>query len=440
VWEEFLEAFPAGKSRVHGRDEWHALAMRVVESEGPYSSLVDRMTQELNPWKTTTDVPPWVHFLYVRKIGALGASQPLETEEKGFFAKATDKGKTLIDKLERRTRTEGAVEAMKSKLVPAKIHGDYSAYKKALSEIKPAVVSRAQAYETAKQVFNEDPAVGESPFRIAGRALGSLETHLGGNYRSGPFLNLLAEPIKDLWYFVRNEASCQLQELWEKEVLAEMFTDADPKSVNEMLLGPEGYAERFVRGPASPFLSRELGRGYGPSVALNERIPFEPAFLSFMTKGVKSVRTAEKSYRVSVKGLPTDTNAKAGLKPHGTRLEVHCGDQATTLVNLHYPVKETFDWSPETCGDVTFEILVGETTLTKRYTGYHAFPKFLDDFRDGERTFRPDEFPHEEAELKGHGIEYITAKYQFEGHRPVIQLLSEPPGEVPKVISKCWVQ
>jgi len=48
------------------------------------------------------------------------------------------------------------------------------------------------------------------------------------------------------------------------------------------------------------------------------------------------------------------------------------------------------------------------------------------------------EFPDEKSALKRMGIKYITVKYQFTGHRPVLKLLGSAPGRIPRSIAKCW--
>jgi type VI secretion system protein ImpL len=144
------------------------------------------------------------------------------------------------------------------------------------------------------------------------------------------------------------------------------------------------------------------------------------------------------NYTVSISGLPTDTNPGAQLQPHATRLEVQCANETTSLVNFHYPVSKTFNWSPQTCGDVILRIEVSNLILTKKYSGYRGFPQFLKDFVGGQRTFYPREFPEEEAALKRLRIKYIKVKYQFKGHQPVLKLLRVHVGRVPRNIATCW--
>ena len=126
------------------------------------------------------------------------------------------------------------------------------------------------------------------------------------------------------------------------------------------------------------------------------------------------------------------------MRPHATVLELQCAGESTRLENLNYPVAKTFVWSPQSCGDVVFQISVGNLVLTKTYTGYNAFAKFLDEFKTGQRTFSREEFPSEEAALRRLGITYIKAKYQFQGHREALEMLYAAPGRPPRKIVTCW--
>jgi len=229
-----------------------------------------------------------------------------------------------------------------------------------------------------------------------------------------------------------------LQEQWEKEVLVELQGVSGQQAINELLLGDGGFAKKFVEGPAAPFLNRSLKKGYYAKRVLGESIPFSDGFLSFLTKGARSAKPAQGSYTVTIRGLPTDTNKDAKLQVHATRLEIQCADETQTMVNLNYPVRKTFEWSPQSCGDVFLEIKVGKTTLAKKYKGYQAFPSFLKDFQTGQHTYYPGDFPDKRDTLEGLNIKYIKVNYRLNGHQPVLELLGTAPGRVPQGIVRCW--
>jgi hypothetical protein len=107
------------------------------------------------------------------------------------------------------------------------------------------------------------------------------------------------------------------------------------------------------------------------------------------------------------------------------------------LINRHYPIKRTFNWSRRDCGDVRLQILVGNLVLTKHYRGSEAFAEFLRDFDKGLQTFSLDDFPEESAELKSYGLKFIEVRYKLSGHDEIIH----PPGpsleSIPQRIVRC---
>jgi type VI secretion system protein ImpL len=439
TWYDFGVGFPRGVERLQSREERQQVAARMSTDNGPFFALLDKMAEELEPVLGSQDGSSWVKPIYEFKDVKLQATREASLKEKSALAaKATKKGKSLIAKLEKKVGKLGAKKTLESELVAAAAFGEY---RRALTEITPVSTSRGVAYEMATQVFNEDPATSKSPFFAAQSGVNKLKAYLaGGTASQKMFWKLVTGPLDYLWHYVRVETACRLQELWEKGVLVEIQGLSSQQSVNQLLLGEGGYATKFVKGPADPFVSRSLKKGYYAKKALGETVPFEGSFLSFLTKGARSARPVQADYTVNIRGLPTDTNKGAKLRAHATRLEVQCAKGSKTLVNLNYPVSKTLSWSPQDCGDVTFQIEVGKLVLTKKYSGYQGFPKFLKDFAKGQRTFYPGDFPGEEAALRRLGVKSITAKYRFKGHKPVLRLLGTAPRSVPRSIVTCWDQ
>ena len=437
AWYDFALVFPKGIERLEGRKEWQQVAARMAIDQGPYFAVLNRMAIELKPLLIDRDVPSWVERIYEFQSTKAKAGM-IELESKGALAKVAKKGKTIISKLEKKIAKTGGKKTLESQLLSAKA---FQEYQKALAEVTPAAASKTTAYHMAVQVFNEDPTTIKSPFFVARRACDKLFVSMPGSNSTDDdriFWKLVTGPLDYLWSFVCSETACHLQDLWEKEVLVEIQGVSDQKTLNQILLGRDGYAVKFVNGPAAPFVSRSPRKGYYAKQVLDRTISFDSSFFSFLTKGSKIVKLVKANYTVSIKGLPTDTNQKAQIRPHATRLELQCPDKIQKLINFHYPVKKTFSWSPESCGDVIFQIEVGDLVLTKKYTGYRAFSKFLKDFADGQRTFYSKEFPEHQAALKRLGIRYIKVNYQFKGHQPIITLLTTDPGKAPGTIAKCW--
>ncbi len=450
AWYNFGDAFSKGRDTLNRREEWQQAAVTMAADQGPYFSLLETMAVELEPFAVWEGRPPWMKLLYEFKAIRDEADREEALKEKGSIAKITTTGKKLLTKLERKKARLEKGMTMESQLIAAKVLREYRG---ALAEVTMVSKSRPLAYQMTAKAFSEDPVTSKSPFFVGQNAVSTLEASLASvKSDQKMFWNLVTGPLDYFWAFVSQETACHINELWEGQVLVEVQGVSDKKAVNQLLFGQDGYAMKFINGPAAPFVSRSLRKGFYAKEVLGRKIPFKASFFTFMTIGaippepVPEPEPVQTNYTVSIKGLPTDTNKDARIGPHETNLEIQCADKSLRLDNFQYPVSKTFDWSPQNCEDVIFKIRVGDITLTRKYKGDLAFPRFLKDFSKGYRLFFPSEFPEEEAALRRMGIKYIKVRYQLTGHQPVLSLLKSPKRRkaVPRLppvsedIVSCW--
>jgi type VI secretion system protein ImpL len=437
-WQDFASFFPRGAERLRGQKEWQAMAEKMPTDQGPYFAFFNTLTTELAPLSEPEGMPPWLRQVYqfqlLKAAGAGGA----------VVAKTAEEGRKLIDKLEKALgrKTEGGA-VVESQSALSKAIRDYLS---TLAAIGPYTRSRMQSYQLALQVFNDEPA-DKCPFKAADDALIRIRNSISGG-ADETFLRLSRGPFSFLWAFVRLETSCALQSQWEEKVLQEAQGGMDEQMM-QYLLEQEGPVWKFMKGPASPFIGWSPGRGYYAKEALGGTLSLEPVFVTFLTKGakVKKPPTAAKpktNFVVTVKGLPTDANPEASLKPQLTRVELQCSTGSQSMENLNYPVSKTFTWTPDACGDVLFQVEVGDVTLTKRYSGPQAFSAFIQEFRGGRRTLYPSQFPSEKRALERLGIRYIRVNYLFSGDLSMGGggggggARSTLPGQAPRRIARCW--
>ncbi len=437
AWYDFGTSFPKGIDIFTSEEEHLLLAKRMPTDEGPYFLFLDRMVEELEPFSALSDLPRWVRWLYDFRVTKLYAVEVGGLGETGILDSVAQEGKKLMRKLDKKGRTSGIQRSSQSTVTSARLFRDYL---DALNEIVLASAPKEVAFRMTTRVFSESHTNSESPFFLARNAADKFIASLGIIKSEESMLPmLLTGPLDYLWGFSCQEAACYLQDMWEEEVLWEVKGMSNMREMNRLLLGQDGYALKFIEGPAAPFISRDLRKGLIPRYVLQKRIPFTDSFLDYFSRGVRPLETPKSSYSVSIKALPTNANREAKIRPHATRLLLECANETFRLVNFQFPVGKTFVWSPETCGDVVFEIEISDTILRKEYTGEYAFAEFLKDFGDGKRTFRPKEFPNEEAALRRFGISEITVAYQFQGQEPVLKLIDEEAaGKIPVEIVKCW--
>jgi type VI secretion system protein ImpL len=438
AWHEFGFAFHQGSELLKGEAEWQQVAARMGSDQNPYFALFDRISKEMKPFSEQQEVPSWLKLVYDFKDAEREAAyiKKRSGEKPGIIKAATRKMKSKIAGIKKQSGIKAG--DLEYELAASQALRDYQ---DSLAENVPVSASRETAYETAAAIYKDDPATSKIPFYAGLRALNQMKTAMAGG---GPdqklFWTLAQGPLDYFLEFVSREAACKLQKIWETDVLLEVQGAPDKNTLMKLLLDQDGYARKFISEPAKPFIARSLKKGFYAKEIMGHSVPFDSYFFSFLTKGSRSARPAAAHYTVIIKSEPTGANKDASVKPHATSLEMQCADKTLQLINLNYPIRKTFTWSPDTCGDVVFKINIGNLTLTKEYAGHLAFAKFIKDFEKGTRTFYPRDFPDQAADLKRMGIRHITTQYRFTGHRPVLGLFYTGPGRVPEKIAMCWDQ
>lgn len=436
AWQGFITIFPNGRERLQGVTELQQTASRMASDKNPYFDLLDRIAMELEPLAAEsaiqTSAPAWLQQVY--KLQAARAQRFIQDQR--AMKKAAEGGARILSSLRKNVGQEASAQQLDSQMATIKAWQDY---RNALLAIAPSTQSKSQAFQICSQTFGEDPVTSKSPVFAAYNALGKVKNGVAGGPVDPLFAQIIGGPFTYLWSYLLKEGGSQLQAQWEEQVLAATAGMPESQAI-PLILGPEGLAWRFVKGPAAPFLTRAVS-GYRAKEVLGGKIAFDIKLFSFMSKGAKTqaVVAASKgkpqNFNVGIRGLPTDANSDATTKPHTTRLELQCGSTSQTLENSNYPTGKTFNWSPDSCGDVILQIEVGDKVLTRHYMGQNGFPSFLKDMRGGRRTFTTKEFPGERTALEVMGIKTITVNYQITGSGAILQHTASLSGRAPTNIA-----
>lgn len=431
AWYAFAAAFPGGSERLQGSTEWRQMAMKMTSDKNPYVQLFDRMTQELVPsLGASSAYPGWLQQVNqlqaARAQGFLQGSAPVK--------KVSQRGNRFMSALSRNVSGQAEAQRLDTQLAAAKY---WQAYRGALQGLGNAAASRAQAFQVCSQTFAEDITTSRSPVYLAYHAANGVKSSLGQQTADPVVAQLISGPFNFLWSYLLKESATHLQTQWEEQVLAPTIGMPDNQAIPAML-GPDGFAWKFVKGTAAPFLTRDVS-GYHPKEVLGGKMPLNGQLFNFMRRGAGTqvaMSGRNQTHNIGIKGLPTDANAEAAMKPHSTRIELQCGGNSQVLVNNNYPVGKTFYWSPESCGDVIFQIEVGDKVLSKHYMGPQGFPNFLRDMRGGRRVFSVNEFPGEKSALLRMGIKTITVNYQITGSIAVLHQVATLSGQAPRSITQ----
>ncbi|MEJ2038496.1 MAG: type VI secretion protein IcmF/TssM N-terminal domain-containing protein [Desulfosarcinaceae bacterium] len=308
-WQTFAQQFDQGRSLLTKREQWQTVAKRLPTENGPYYALIDRVLSEFAAFGKDVQVPAWVGLAYDWQ-GIQTTSKetkPADLENAGLIRKATRKVKSKIKRAERAfgVRVRAPLKA-EDELEAAKAQ---QAYQQALEETVKAADSRNVAFKMASDLYQQDTATGESPVLVAQRSLDQMRSILADaqNEEEKPFWALLEGNLTFMQSYLTREASCSLQDRWEKDVLMELQGISADRDMAQVMMGQGGYAEQFIKGPAAPFISKSLAKGYYAKRILGQEVGFDKDFLSYLTKGARAARPTQSSYKVRIRAYRTDS-------------------------------------------------------------------------------------------------------------------------------------
>ncbi len=451
IWFDFARKFPQAEYYLRDREAWQQTAAVMAIDESPYFSVLNRMSEELAVLEDQQDTD-WISLTnLLDKIKTEAANEKAIKEKKSIFAKVTKKSKATISKLEKGLGATGAGNILHTQMTGGVY---FNEYRSSLSDVVLATSSRKVAFQMATDIFKDDPAVSKAQMYVAQRNLIKLRNELatpGASKETQVIWKLVAGPLSFLRDYAYLEAACNLNTLWEENVLVEVQDIRDKTALNNKFFEGNGLAFQFVKGIAAPFLGRNLEQGFYPQKALGRMIPFRQEFLQFLTDGVRYSKfkpelriseevpsnmkiktdippepTLKKGYTIALQANPTSINKGAKMTPHAVSLELTCGSEISRLVNLQYPVRQNFLWKPKECQNLSMKIEIGSLMLEKKYDDFYSFARFIKDYESGSKTYTPVDFPEKQKQLKRLNVRTITVKFKAsEGSRPLIAIMDQ---------------
>ncbi len=418
AWEKLGEGFKPQQLQFENKSDWIESAQSMGEKHNPYLSLLDKMNEEL-AWIAEEDenqAPAWINMVSsFKKVRALADKLELGDKAKKRLPKAVDSGdETNLGELERMAK-----EADRLK--------DYVSF---LKEASSEAESSDSVLRLVSQTFSTNT---QSPLYASHTAYVRIERLYPKIPKNNLYLRLLKGPWNFMMDYAIQTASSELQSRWDANVLAEIQDVPESKRREILFDKSSGVVWNFVKGPAAPFLKRGPG-GYTVETALGHRFPLQQDFLLFINKGASQTQMLLPEYEVTFSAMPTSVDRGALLEPHSTVLTLECMNGTQRFENLNFPIKQKFKWEPDNCGDVSLTIHFRDFSVTKKYTGPYAFPKFISMFNLGSKTFTADDFPDKKNLLRRIRVKNIKIKYAIKGGEPLNKLRKKTPVRLPKKI------
>lgn len=427
AWANFALSFGKTPQYLASRVHRKKLAESMTTESNPYFNLLSEMADQL---QTISHPPGWTATLIdIEEI----RNTRTETEkgQASMLDRIRDKGSAAVGSTLSVTSPEAAQKREK-RLRSAKQWQDYLT---ALGKLQPVANRPQTAYKMAGAFFRPDGGGSgkTSKFHAAQDQISPLITQLRTKGDPSVAEGLLQGPLDYLANFATRQAERVVQQKWESMVLADTRGMDPAKIAYTIFKRPRGAVWKFVNGPAKPFINQGKDGFYAAS-ALGQSMAFKNDFFMFLDQGAAGTVDVASSYSVRISALPIQVNAGAQASPYAVSLNLSCADGQTQLKNYNFRETQQFKWRMNQCGDVELTILLPDTRLTYAYKGSMGFAKFLKDFRDGVRTYRPRDFPEQSRLLKNWDISGIRVAYEIENAEPVIRLLTDVPRDVPDTI------
>ncbi len=404
AWLVFAEGFDYGKNKLRGREEWLKTVELMSTPKNPYFVLMQRMQLEVEPFQSEDD-------LAFRRLF-------------DFFARVQQASNDSLQANDQEAKSSKATDA-------------YLSYTEALTNLSFSIDSTRSSFgEIVHASLNPDNiASGQGAGAKSWGAIIDMQRILGKPDDSTQlFWNLYSGPVRMAYQYMQEEASCFLQDNWEKKVIAGL-EDETPDNRAAALISDGGLTWQYMDAFAAPFLVRWPQRGYQSSSVLG--IDWTPQFIDFLNQAARGRSLIDAEFKVVVNTLPTGINQNARIYPYLTHLNLTCADGVQTLSNYNYYTSKKFRWSLNRCSDVILGIQIGQFKLEKHYSGQKGFPKFLADFRDGRRFFSTPEFPRQQAQLRNEKVHAIDVNYGFRGQETIIDMLNTVPLQPPLRVTEC---
>lgn len=435
AWRGFAWGIMQGENLIVTEPDFRNLIASIGTVNSPFSLFLKKLQDEFAQLPAQ-ESPSWLEFArYYIKLSDQARTNPAIKGAMGMVnAVNSVAGQALRDSIDQRTN-----------LLPGEIaraRDDITLFEQYLVERQAAAVEVMRginsAFDMTNQYFSGEAAPDNSASILLRMDRNFQAFKANSRFKSADdevIWQVIEGPVNTIKHYALEQASCKLQQDWEKEVMWKTQLAVNPKEASNQLFGEQGSVWTFVDGPAKSFLTR-MGGSILPVTISDYQFPFAQGFISFLNQAVTS-RVSEvvrqklaesstaKSAKLSLAASPIGVNDGAKARPYAAILSIQCAQEAIELSNLNMEASDTFEWKPDQCGEVTLDIEIDNLTLTKRYPGALGLAMFLEEFQDGARVFTPADFPAAMQKLDELGVREITVRYDMQGRDEVLKLAQD---------------
>ncbi len=437
AWRSLAWGIMEGEKLITTEPDFRNVISSIGTPNSPFILFFKSLLEQFQALPAS-ESPSWLEFArYYMRLADQANTNPSLKGAVGFVNAVNSVGGQAL----RNSLNQG------SNLLPGEInkaHNDITLFEQYLAERKAAALEVMRgvspAYDMTVQYFagTADPQGAMSVLARMDQRFKAFKANSRFTSADDEVIwRVIEGPLDTIESYALEQASCKLQQDWEKDVMWKTQLAVNPQELSNQLFGEQGTVWAFVDGPAKSFISR-VGGSFLPAKAAgwDRQFPFAPGYINFLNQAVTN-RVSEvvrqklaqsataKSAKLSLAASPIGVNAGAKSRPYAAILTIQCAQEAIELSNLNMEATDTFEWKPDQCGEVTFEIEIENLTLTKRYPGQLGLSLFLQEFQDGARVFTPADFPAAMQQLDQLDVREITVRYDMQGRDEVLRLAED---------------
>lgn len=439
-WHSLAWGFMNGERLLTTEAVYRDTIVSLDKTSSPFDRFFKRLIEEFRDI-SDEDAPSWLSLArYQFNLQQQMQRQKLRIVESAadlFTAVNNSAGKALRESFDQKANLlpEAIARTRQDMVLLARYHEQRAA------SLKPVLASETQALNLVTDFLGGDPlpAVG-SQESAAPSPLAQMQStfqDLKANskfkaFEDAAIWHLIEGPQKLIANYSLEQASCKLQEEWDKGVMWKTRMAISPQEASNQLFDNQGSVWAFLDGPAKNLVSRP-GGVFAAAQRDGLQFPFAPGFMNFLNEAVgmrvdevvrqkRAESSSDKTARLTLGAQPIGVNPGAKARPYSASLTLQCANEAIELSNMNMQSSKTFVWSPQQCGEVTLQIKLDKMSLTRRYPGPLGLANFLSEFRDGARVFTSADFPSMATRLEALGVREMTLRYDMTGQDQVLAL------------------
>lgn len=432
-WHSFAWGFMEGEKLLTSEPFYRDAVISLDKANSPFELFLKRLLDEFHDLPADQS-PSWLQFAryhaslhdHVKKRTVMKPAADL------LSAIQQSAGPAMRDSIDQKTNlVPGAIGRTRQDMVLLERYLEASK-----ASLQPALTGPTQALSMAVGFLGG----GEAQETAAPSALAQMHSALqemraNSQYKAHAdeaIWRLIEGPRQLIGRYAMEQASCKLQEEWDKGVIWKTRMAVSPQEASSQLFDGQGAVWAFLDGPAKGLVTRPSGI-FAQAEREDLQFPFAPGFVDFLNQAVsmrvdevvrqkRAESSAGKSASLTLMAQPIGVNAGARVRPYAANLTLQCSKETVELSNMNMQASKTFVWSPDQCGEVNLQIKLDRMTLNRRYPGALGLANFLGEFRDGARIFTPADFPAASARLEVLGVREITLRYDMTGLDQVLSL------------------